>query len=139
MHRDRAIVATVLVIEDDPDMRELERTALTCSGHEVMLASNGREGLRELEQRKPCVILLDLMMPVMDGLTFLVERKRRGVGADVPVVCVSAGGSEIVSRAMRLGAQGCIHKPADFEELCDRVAQYCGPGGSGRAMSCPEV
>ncbi|MDQ3488660.1 MAG: response regulator, partial [Acidobacteriota bacterium] len=77
-------MATVLVIEDDPDMRELERTALTCSGHEVMLACNGREGLRELEQRKPCVILLDLMMPVMDGLTFLVERKRRGVATDVP-------------------------------------------------------
>jgi DNA-binding response OmpR family regulator len=108
-------------------MRELERTALTCSGHEVMLASNGSEGLRELEQRTPCVILLDLMMPVMDGLTFLVERQRRGVGTDVPVVCVSAGGTEIVSRAMRLGAQDCIHKPADFEELCDRVAHYCGP------------
>lgn len=121
-------LATVLVIEDDPDMRELERTALTCSGYDVMLASNGREGLRELERRMPCVILLDLMMPVMDGLTFLVERKRRGVATDVPVVCVSAGGAEIVSRAMRLGAQDCIHKPADFEELCDRVAKYCGPG-----------
>jgi len=123
-------VATVLVIEDDPDMRELERTALTCSGHEVMLASNGREGPRELEQRTPCVILLDLMMPVMDGLTFLVERKRRGLGANVPVVCVSAGGSEIINRAMGLGAQDCIQKPADFDELCDRVDRYCRPGWS---------
>ena len=119
-------MATVLVIEDDPDMRELERTALTCSGHEVMLASNGSEGLRELEHRKPCVILLDLMMPVMDGLTFLVERQRRGVATDVPVVCVSAGGNDIVSRAMLLGAQDCIHKPADFDELCNRVEHYCG-------------
>ena len=121
-------LATVLVIEDDPDMRELERTALTCNGHEVMLACNGREGLRELEQRRPCVILLDLMMPVMDGLTFLVERQRRGLGTDVPVVCVSAGGNEIVSRAMGLGAQDCIQKPADFAELCERVDHYCGPG-----------
>lgn len=128
VHEDEAItLATVLVIEDDPDMRELERTALTWGGHEVLLACNGSEGLRELEQRKPCVILLDLMMPVMDGLTFLVERERRGVATDVPVVCVSAGGAEIVSRAMRLGAQACIHKPADFDELCDRVAHYCGP------------
>lgn len=130
-------LATVLVIEDDPDMRELERTALTCSGHEVMLASNGREGLRELEQRRPCVILLDLMMPVMDGLTFLVERKRRGVGTDVPVVCVSAGGHDIVSRAMGLGAQACIHKPADFDELCERVAEFCGPGPKSIRSSPP--
>jgi len=131
-------LATVLVIEDDPDMRELERTALMCSGHEVMLACNGKEGLRELEQRRPCVILLDLMMPVMDGLTFLVERKRRGVATDVPVVCVSAGGNEIVSRAMRLGAQDCIHKPADFDELCARVDQYCGSGWS-KSLKIPDA
>ena len=118
-------MATVLVIEDDPDMREIERTALSCGGHEVMLAHNGSEGLRALEGRRPCVILLDLMMPVMDGLTFLVERRRRGVAADVPVVCVSAGGEEMVSHALRLGAKECIPKPADLDELCDRVGHYC--------------
>ena len=127
-------MSTVLVIDDDPDMRELERTALSCDGHEVMLASNGSEGLRELARKRPCVILLDLMMPVMDGLTFLVERKRRGVSPDVPVVCVSAGGPEIVDRAMRLGAADCIHKPADFDDLCERVARYCSPRpGASRA------
>jgi DNA-binding response OmpR family regulator len=129
-------VATVLVIEDDPDMRELERTALTCSGHEVMIACNGREGLRELEHRKPCVILLDLMMPVMDGLTFLVERQRRGLGMDVPVVCVSAGGSDIINRAMGLGAEYCFHSPAAFEELWVREDRICRPGWSS-VMTTP--
>jgi DNA-binding response OmpR family regulator len=119
-------VATVLVIEDDPDMRELERTALACGGHEVVLAANGQEGLRALERRRPCLILLDLMMPVMDGLTFLAERRRRGVATGVPVVCVSAGGEEIVAEAMRLGAQECVHKPADLTDLCERVEHYCG-------------
>ena len=118
-------MATVLVIEDDPDMREIERTALSCGGHDVGLAQNGSEGLRALEARRPCMILLDLMMPVMDGLTFLVERKRRGVAADVPVVCVSAGGAEMVAHALRLGAKECIHKPADFDQLCERVGHYC--------------
>ena len=118
-------MATVLVIEDDPDMREIEKTALSCGGHDVLLAHNGREGLRALEGQRPCIILLDLMMPVMDGLTFLVERKRRGVAADVPVVCVSAGGDEMVAHAMRLGARECIHKPADLDELCERVSRYC--------------
>ena len=62
---------TVLIIEDDPDMRELERTALECWGFDVHVAPNGREGLRVLSEHRPCVILLDLMMPIMDGLTFL--------------------------------------------------------------------
>lgn len=118
-------MSTVLVIEDDPDMRELERMALSDSGHDVLLARNGREGLQTLKSRRPCVILLDLMMPVMDGLTFLAERKRRNVGADVPVVCISAGGDEIIDEALRLGAKECIHKPADFDDLCERVSHYC--------------
>jgi DNA-binding response OmpR family regulator len=119
-------VATVLVIEDDVDMRELERTALTCGGHEVLVAANGREGLRALEGRNsPCVILLDLMMPVMDGLTFLVERDRQQVAAGVPVLCVSAAGEKMVSQALRLGAKECLTKPVDIDQLCERVAYYC--------------
>ena len=118
-------MATVLVIEDDPDMREIERTALTCGGHDVLLAANGSEGLRALEARRPCVILLDLMMPVMDGLTFLAERERRKVQGDVPVVCVSAAGPDVVAQALRLGARECIEKPADFDHLCERVSHYC--------------
>ena len=118
-------MATILVIEDDPDMRELERTVLACGGHQVMVAENGREGLRALEGRRPCLILLDLMMPVMDGLTFLVERRRRGVSPDVPVVCLSAAGEEMMAHALRLGARECIHKPADLDDLCTRVTHYC--------------
>jgi DNA-binding response OmpR family regulator len=74
---------------------------------------------------RPCVILLDLMMPVMDGLTFLAERKRRHLAEEVPVVCVSAAGEEMTADALRLGAKECIPKPADFDELCQRVAHYC--------------
>jgi DNA-binding response OmpR family regulator len=118
-------VATVLVIEDDPDMRDLEHIVLTRDGHKVLLATNGHEGLRALEAARPCVIILDLMMPVMDGLTFLIERQRRNIAADVPVVCVSAGGEAFVRRALQLGARECIGKPTDVEQLCRRVAHYC--------------
>ena len=120
---------TVLVIEDDPDMREIERTALGCGGHEVLLAANGREGLETLETRRPCLILLDLMMPVMDGFTCLAERRERRLAPGVPVVCVSAAGPEMVDRAMRLGARECLHKPADLDELCACVDRYCSPVG----------
>lgn len=118
-------MSTVLVIEDDPDMREIERATLGSAGHHVMVATNGREALDVLQQERPCVIVLDLMMPVMDGLTFLAERRRRALAEDVPVLCVTAGGEEMTAHALHLGASECLHKPADFDELCERVTHYC--------------
>jgi DNA-binding response OmpR family regulator len=117
-------VPTILIVDDDPDIRELERAALTHAGHKVVMASNGREALGTLERMRPCLILLDLMMPVMDGLTFLVEMRRIGA-ANVPVLCVSAAGDGVLARALQLGARECLPKPADVEELCSRVLRYC--------------
>ena len=105
-------MSTVLVIEDDPDMREIERATLGNAGHEVKVAANGREGLEVLERVRPCVILLD-------------EKRKRALAEDVPVLCVTAGGDEMTRHALDLGARECLHKPADFDELCDRVGHYC--------------
>ena len=118
-------MGTVLIIEDDADMREIERATLDSAGYHVVLATNGQEGLQLLAKQSPCVILLDLMMPVMDGLTFLAERRRRGLARGVPVVCVTAGGSEIQRHALTLGASECLLKPPDFEVLCERVRYHC--------------
>jgi DNA-binding response OmpR family regulator len=118
-------VNTVLVIDDDADIREIERAALVGAGYHVMMATNGLEGLQMLESQRPCVILLDLMMPLMDGLTFLAERQRLGLAEDVPVVCFTAGGREMRTHALRLGARECLHKPTDFDVLCDCIRHYC--------------
>jgi CheY-like chemotaxis protein len=83
-------MATVLIVEDDPDMREIERAMLGCAGHDVMLAANGREGLEMLAQQEPCVILLDLMMPVMDGFDTLQHLREDPRTAAVPVVVLTA-------------------------------------------------
>lgn len=106
-------------------MRALEQTMLECVGYDVKMAGNGAEALRTLQDGRPCVIILDLMMPVMDGLSFLRERRRLGAAPNTPVICVSAAGPELVGEAMRLGASECLHKPADLEELCETVARYC--------------
>lgn len=116
---------TVLVVEDDPDMRALEQTILECVGYDVKMAGNGIEALETLQDGRPCVIILDLMMPVMDGLSFLRERRRIGAAVNTPVICVSAAGPDLMGEAMRLGAAECLHKPADLEELCATVARYC--------------
>ena len=118
-------MATVLVIEDDPDIREIERAVLGCAGHAVITASNGLTALQVLERQRPCVILLDLMMPVMDGFTFLLERAKRAMLRQVPVLCVSAGGDHLIQRALDLGADDCLTKPTDLDDLCGRVAQFC--------------
>ncbi|MEO6235381.1 MAG: response regulator [Vicinamibacterales bacterium] len=118
---------TVLIVEDDPDIRMLERHALEGGGYDVAMATNGLEGLQRLRGGAvPCLILLDLMMPVMDGLSFLAERRKSHVCEEVPVVCVTAGGPELMARARELGAIACVDKPTDFEDLCDVVRQYCG-------------
>ncbi|CAN5880223.1 response regulator [soil metagenome] len=116
---------TVLVIEDDPDMREIERTALGGDGYVLVMATNGWEGLEALAQVRPCLILLDLMMPGMDGLTFLAERHKRQLAEGVPILCLSAASDAMVEHALRLGALECIQKPVDFEQLFDRVGRYC--------------
>ena len=118
-------MSIVLVVEDDPDMRELERRVLTDAGHDVLLAENGHEALRALETHRPSVIVLDVMMPGMDGLTFLLERMQRGIAVDVPVVCVSAAGPALAGEAMKRGAAEFIGKPVSLEDLCERVAHYC--------------
>lgn len=117
----------VLIIEDDPDMQALERMALECGGYDVTAASNGAEGLQQLRgtAEPPCAILLDLMMPVMDGLTFLATRERDGIGADVPVICITAAGEELMAEARQLGAVACMEKPTNLDELCAMVGRYC--------------
>jgi DNA-binding response OmpR family regulator len=116
---------TVLIVEDDPDMRELERVALEHNGYEVKAAPDAREGLRQLEETHPCVILLDLMRPGMDGLAFLSELRRRERVRRIPVLCVTAAGPEMTAQALRLGAKECIEKPADFDDLAERVRRHC--------------
>ncbi len=119
---------SVLIIEDDPDMRALERMALEGDGYHVATANDGAQGLQSLRRQRPCVILLDLMMPVMDGLTFLAERRRAQIAENVPVICVSAAGPELMAKARLLGAAACLDKPADFDHLCELVARFCRSG-----------
>lgn len=115
----------ILVVEDDETLRETLAEVLVDEGHVVRAAAHGDEALDHLDGWVPDVILLDLMMPIMDGLTFLAEKRKRALAEDVPVLCVTAGGDEMQRHALDLGARECLHKPADFDELCSRVDHYC--------------
>ncbi len=113
----------VLVVEDDADIRCGVRDLLEDEGYQVRTAANGREALDSLAQTsRPCVILLDLMMPVMDGHQFLDQLRLQSEWAEIPVVVVSA-----VVTAFP-GVAGFIKKPFDPEVLLRAVKKYCDCG-----------
>src|SRR5258707_6689552 len=78
MAPDRARERLILVVDDDPDILQTLALCLSTEGYGVLMASNGQEALEVLRQQKPACILLDLMMPVMDGWQFVAELDRRG-------------------------------------------------------------
>lgn len=112
----------VLVVDDQEAIRESLQTALDDEGFTVECASNGREALDILERWSPCVILLDLMMPVMDGWAFRAEQRRSG--NTVPVVLLSAAG-ELERHKEALGAVAIIAKPFDLDHVISAIEKAC--------------
>jgi len=118
-HEPMAAEPTVLVVDDDPDIRESIEELLRSDGLDAAVAANGEEALRVLDQRRIDVILLDLMMPVMDGRQMVEEMRRRNL--QVPVVLLSAGRDlRRVSQELGLPA---VEKPFDLDELLARVRE----------------
>ena len=119
-------MATILLVEDNDDVREMMAVALELGGHTVWAATNGRDALAMLRERpRPCLILLDLMMPVMNGWELRAALRADRRLADIPVVVVSAVTADI---AHRLNGAEYVPKPVDIDHLLDIVCDYCGGG-----------
>ena len=110
----------MLVVDDDPDIRELLFTALEDEGFEVVPAANGQEALAIIRTFHPDVIVLDLMMPVMDGWQFASELRARD--EDIPIVLLSAA-RDLRTHAKNLSAAEIIEKPFDLSELLPKIAK----------------
>jgi DNA-binding response OmpR family regulator len=110
----------ILVVDDDPDIRELLFTALEDEGYEVVPAGNGQEALAVVRTFRPDVIVLDLMMPVMDGWQFANEL--RAMDEDIPLVLLSAA-RDLRTHAKNLDAADIIEKPFDLSELLPKIAR----------------
>jgi CheY-like chemotaxis protein len=114
----------VLVIEDDADTREAMKSVLELHGYPVVTAADGSEALQRLRTGlKPCLILLDLMMPGMDGFEFFDEKRQDPRMSAIPVVIYS-GHHDAKSNAARLGAEGYFQKPVDVQSLLSLVETY---------------
>jgi CheY-like chemotaxis protein len=117
------VATRVLVVDDDRAIRSLLQAALTDEGHEVRAAVNGAEALCVLRTYPAEVILLDVEMPVMDGVTF-AERYRQTCSAhdEAPIIVITAGG-DAPARARQLAAAAFADKPFDLGELSRSVAR----------------
>jgi CheY-like chemotaxis protein len=124
MSPDRARERLVLVIDDDPDILQTLALCLSTEGYGVLMASNGQEALELLRREKPAVILLDLMMPVMDGWQFIDEMDQRG-WRKAPILILSADRA-VQGHASRLHADAFLAKPFDLDELLGKVSQLTG-------------
>jgi CheY-like chemotaxis protein len=107
----------VLLIEDDPELRELLRVALSGDGYSVSTAVNGRDALRRLRSTaSTCIIVLDLALPVMDGRQFRAAQLRDRSLAWIPVVLITGDG-EAAQHARQLGVRSLVRKPIDVDLL----------------------
>lgn len=120
-------VGHILIVEDDFAIRETVADVLQGEGFEVTCAANGAEALQRLEDGgpQPGLILLDLMMPVMDGWAFRSAQRQDPRISDIPVVVTSAGaGAE--QAANRLEPAAFLPKPFELDQLLDLVGRHCG-------------
>ena len=115
----------ILAIDDDEQARDLIEAVLAPRGYEVITAESGEQGIALASKVKPALILLDIMMPSMDGYSALAMIKSNAASKDIPVVMVTAVGYELNKQlADRLGAVGYMTKPVSSAELLAEVARH---------------
>jgi CheY-like chemotaxis protein len=116
----------VLVVDDDADIRDSIGDILELRGYDVSRAANGREALDRLRRGpRPCVILLDLMMPVLNGWEFREQQRGDAALAEVPVVIISGDGSTD-QKAASVGVSEYLRKPLELSAILDVVRRHCG-------------
>ena len=114
----------VLIVEDDADVREMMELLLSSMGYRTVTAENGAVALDRLREARPCMVLLDLMMPVMTGWEFRERQLADPHLSSIPVLCMSAVYQPDDVKT-KLQVQ-CLAKPLDFGRLIDEIATTCG-------------
>ena len=113
---------TVLVVEDEQDLRDMLRDALELNGYSVITASDGQDALNKIASiHELCLVILDLLMPGMDGWDCFQKIRERTEFASVPVVIHTSAAARAPAGATRV-----LQKPTRFDKLLSVVKEYCG-------------
>jgi len=115
----------VLVVEDDRDLADMMAWVLSAAGFEVTTAPNGAAGLAALERQPHCLVILDLMMPDVDGIEFRARQREHPAGARAPVLVVS-GRHDAAAVAAGMDVAGFLPKPFTPEDLVAAVSRIAG-------------
>lgn len=115
---------TILIAEDYEDSRQCLRFMLEYHGFDVVEAENGFEAVKTFRRRHPDLILMDLAMPMMDGLTAAKAIRNSEKQEHIPIVAVSAFGKALYEEAMQAGCDDLIDKPLDFDLLVPVLNRY---------------
>jgi DNA-binding response OmpR family regulator len=116
----------VLVVDDEEAILRIVRTSLKVLGYDVIISNNGGEALRLVHSEKPDIMILDVLMPEMDGLETLQKLRS---SSDLPVICFSAKNSSR-EEALKLGANDFMAKPFTPEEMAKRISRVLQSGGT---------
>jgi two-component system OmpR family response regulator/two-component system alkaline phosphatase synthesis response regulator PhoP len=114
-----------MIVDDEPDILLMLRFALDSAGFDTVLASDGATALRRIEEEQPDVVLLDVMMPILDGWSTLERIRSRPRSPKVIVVTAKRSAADAV-RAYELGAVKYVTKPFDPQALVDTIRSVTG-------------
>jgi CheY-like chemotaxis protein len=118
----------ILIVDDEPDNRELLQIVLNWDGFSTQTASSGEEALASAAEHPPDLMLLDLMMPGLDGCQVTTLLKQNLATRNIPVMIISAMSDRATRlRVLSAGATEFISKPIDRSDLCERVRAVLGP------------
>lgn len=119
--------ATVLIVDDEPFNIEVLEQAMDESEYRVLTASNGKEAWEKIKNEEPDLVLLDLMMPVMDGFEVLAKVKDDPMLRNIPIIIVSAEqDSKSVVKGIKQGAEDYLTKPVDPAQFLKKVKEFLG-------------
>ena len=118
----------ILIVDDDPDLQRLMSLVLEMAGYEVVTANNGAEALIKVRNERPDLVLLDIMMPELDGFETCRRLRKLPEGAHIPVIMLSAA-DQVTDKVkgLRVGANDYVTKPADSRELLARIEAHLRP------------
>lgn len=119
--------ATVLIVDDEPFNIEVLEQAMEENDYRVLTASNGKEAWEKIQSEEPDLVLLDLMMPVMDGFEVLAKVKDDPMLRNIPIIIVSAEqDSKNVVKGIKQGAEDYLTKPVDPAQFLKKVKEFLG-------------
>ncbi|MCP4652261.1 MAG: response regulator [Candidatus Omnitrophica bacterium] len=117
----------VVVIEDECDLAMMTQARLESSGYEVFVVSDGEEGVKKVQQELPSIVLLDIVMPKLDGHQVCTALKSDPSTKDIPIIILTASGKkDTEERCLDQGADYFMRKPFDSQQLLEKIKELTG-------------